>query len=61
MRYDAITENHHHIYCTDSDIIEDYFDGELDMLIGNYFKKKKIPGFAIEDVKLQIVGKYIKK
>ena len=29
MRYDAITESHHHIYCSDSDRIEDYKGEEL--------------------------------
>lgn len=58
MRYDAITENHHHLYCAETDRIEDYFNAELNELIGNYFEKKKIPGFDIEDVKLQIIGKF---
>jgi Fur family peroxide stress response transcriptional regulator len=61
MRYDAITENHHHLYCAESDRIEDYFDTELNEIIGNYFIKKGIPDFEIEDVKLQIIGKFKKK
>jgi Fur family transcriptional regulator, peroxide stress response regulator len=60
MRYDAIMENHHHIYCSDSDRIEDYIDNELNELLDKYFEKKKIPEFKIEDIKLQIIGKYIK-
>jgi Fur family transcriptional regulator, peroxide stress response regulator len=59
MRYDAIMENHHHIYCSDSDKIEDYFDNELNQLLERYFEKKKIPDFKVEDIKLQIIGKYI--
>jgi Fur family transcriptional regulator, peroxide stress response regulator len=58
MRYDAITESHHHIYCSDSDCIEDYFDKELNTLLMDYFKKKKIPNFNIEDLKLHIIGKF---
>ena len=58
MRYDAITENHHHLYCAESDRIEDYFDTELNEIIGNYFKIKGIPDFEIEDIKLQIIGKF---
>jgi len=61
MRYDAIVESHHHIYCSDSDRIEDYFDIELNELLEKYFEKKKIPDFKIEDIKLQIIGKYKKK
>ena len=60
MRYDAIMESHHHIYCSDSDRIEDYNDNELNELLEKYFEKKKIPDFKIEDIKLQIIGKYIK-
>lgn len=58
MRYDAVTENHHHLYCSESDKIEDYIDLELNNLIDKYFKKKKIPNFKIEDIKLQISGKF---
>jgi Fur family transcriptional regulator, peroxide stress response regulator len=61
MRYDAIVENHHHIYCSDSDNIEDYFDDDLNKLLDNYFKNKKIPDFKVEDIKLQIIGKYVNK
>lgn len=59
MRYDAIMVSHHHIYCSDSDKIEDYTDNELSELLEKYFENKKIPGFKIEDIKLQIIGKYI--
>lgn len=61
MRYDAITENHHHLYCAESDRIEDYFDHELNEMIGNYFEKKSIPGFQIADIKLQIIGTFMKE
>jgi Fur family peroxide stress response transcriptional regulator len=59
MRYDALLENHHHLYFSDSDRIEDYFDDELNKLLDSHFEKKGIPGFKIEDIKLQIIGKYI--
>ncbi len=58
MRYDAITEKHHHLYSAESDRIEDYFDPELNEIIDNYFKKKGIPDFEIEDIKLQVIGKF---
>ncbi len=60
MRYDAIVENHHHLYCTDSDKIEDYFNNDLNIILSEYFKKHRIPDFEIDDIKLQIVGKYKK-
>ncbi len=58
MRYDAITENHHHLYCFRSDRIEDYYDEDLDQIIRKYFEKKHIPNFSIDDIKLQIIGKF---
>jgi Fur family peroxide stress response transcriptional regulator len=60
MRYDAVMESHHHLYCSESDRIEDYKDNELNELLEKYFEKKKIPDFKIEDIKLQIIGKFIK-
>ena len=60
MRYDAIMEKHHHLYFSDSDKIEDYKDDDLNRLLEAYFEKKNIPGFKIEDLKLQIIGKNIK-
>ncbi len=58
LRYDAITDRHHHIFCSDTKDITDYFDGELDLLLYDYFKKKNIPGLSIEDVKLHIIGRF---
>ena len=60
MRYDAIMESHHHLYCSESDRIEDFVDTELNDMIEKYFEKKKIPDFKIEDIKLQIIGKFLK-
>jgi len=60
MRYDAEVESHHHLYCSESDRIEDFVDTELNEMIEKYFEKKKIPDFKIEDVKLQIIGKFLK-
>lgn len=59
MRYDAVMENHHHIYCAGSDTIEDYIDEELNEILEAYFKKNSIPGFKIEDIKLQIIGRFM--
>ena len=60
MRYDGIIETHHHLYCSRGDLIEDYTDKELDELLINYFKSKKITGFKIEEIVLQIRGKFDK-
>ncbi len=58
MRYDAILDKHHHLYCEDTKRIEDFFDDELNDLLEKYFKKKKITNFKVKDVKLQIVGTF---
>jgi Fur family peroxide stress response transcriptional regulator len=58
MRYDPFLTNHHHLYCTEANRIEDYEDSELDELITNYFKNKKIKNFKIQDINLQITGTY---
>lgn len=59
MRYDAFLENHHHLYSADSDRIEDYLDDELNEILEKHFEKKDIPGFKIDNVKLQIIGKFL--
>lgn len=61
MRYDPIIEKHHHLYCEETEHIEDFFDDELNNLLEKYFMKKKIPNFKIKDVKLQIIGSFKNK
>jgi len=58
MRYDAIIEKHHHLYCSETDRIKDYYDNELSDIIDNYLKKKELPDFKIKDIKLHIIGKF---
>jgi Fur family peroxide stress response transcriptional regulator len=60
MRYDGVLEPHHHLFGSSSNRIEDYSDEKLDKLLKEYFKKKRIPGFKIEEIKLQINGKFLK-
>ena len=57
MRYDPIIEKHHHLYDQKTDSIYDYYDDELNQLIYNHLKKKKIKNFKVEDIKLHIIGK----
>lgn len=61
MRYDCVKEKHHHLYCSESERIEDYYDKDLDKLLENYMKKKTIPNFKIRDFRLQIVGNFTDK
>ncbi len=61
MRYDPLLNNHHHLYCSETERIEDFEDDTLSELINDYFKKNKIKNFKIQDIKLQITGKFKKK
>jgi Fur family transcriptional regulator, peroxide stress response regulator len=58
MRYDPMPDRHHHLYCAESDRIEDYMDNELDTLIMEHFRNKGIPHFSIKDIRLQITGNF---
>jgi Fur family peroxide stress response transcriptional regulator len=60
MRYDGIMENHHHLYCSECDLIEDYVDAELDEVLEEFFKKKKFTGFKLENIVVQIRGTFDK-
>jgi Fur family transcriptional regulator, peroxide stress response regulator len=61
MRYDAVSDHHHHLYCADTDRVEDFFDPELDHILQEYFENKKIKGFKLDDIKLQLMGKFEEK
>jgi Fur family peroxide stress response transcriptional regulator len=58
MRYDAHLQQHHHLYCKETERIEDFEDPELDAMINEYFNKKKIKGFKVKDISLQITGEF---
>lgn len=58
MRYDAIMQKHHHLYCSETDKIEDFEDPELDKMITQYIVRKKIKGFKVKDITLQITGEF---
>ncbi len=58
MRYDAVPDQHHHLYCMQSDRMDDYFDPELDQLLTRYFEKKNIKGFKLKEIKLQLMGEF---
>ncbi|VBB48450.1 putative Peroxide operon regulator [uncultured Paludibacter sp.] len=60
MRYDEIHDHHHHLVSENSDMIEDYYDEELDELLKKYFEKKRIENFTIEDIKVEITGNFDK-
>ena len=59
-RYDGILDTHHHLYSSESDEIKDYMNTELNMLLAEFFRKNKIADFEIEEIRLQINGKFLK-
>jgi Fur family transcriptional regulator, peroxide stress response regulator len=61
MRYDAILETHHHLYCEETEVIEDFFDDDLNKVLEDYFSRKKIPDFHVKEIKLQINGVFKRK
>lgn len=60
MRFDPLIKKHHHIYCTKTDKIIDYEDNELDNIISDYFNRKGIKDFEIQDFNVQITGNFTK-
>ncbi|SNT06885.1 Fur family transcriptional regulator, peroxide stress response regulator [Ekhidna lutea] len=58
-RYDANMNPHGHIYCLKTNRIQDFYDEELYGLINEFFRKKKIRNFRINEIKLQVNGERI--
>lgn len=61
MRYDAILEPHHHLYCESTNRIEDYYDEELSGLIKEHLEKKNIRGFKLDNFRIQLIGDFTDK
>jgi Fur family transcriptional regulator, peroxide stress response regulator len=61
LRFDAKTENHSHLYCSNTNQIIDYEDNELQQIIEAYFERKKFENFKVSDFQLQINGEIINK
>ena len=59
MRYDGVLDNHHHLYCYESEEIKDYLNEDLDQLLTDYFIQNGIENFEIKEIKLQIKGKFL--
>lgn len=58
IRYDAITQTHHHLVSTESNLIVDYQNDEINSILEEYFRRNQIGDFDIEEIKLQITGKF---
>ncbi len=58
IRFDGIMTPHHHLYSIDSDVIKDYEDEKLDNILKEYFSNRELPGFDIEEITIQIKGRF---
>lgn len=58
-RYDAKNTPHHHIYIKNTDQIKDFENEELNHLLEQFFREKKIKNFKITEIKLQVNGEVI--
>lgn len=56
MRYDSNLSNHGHIYCLNTDEIIDYYDEELNNVIVDFFRKKRVSNLRIKNITLNING-----
>lgn len=56
MRYDPKLDSHGHIYCDNTKEIIDYYDQELNELIVDFFKKKRVNNLRIKNISLNING-----
>jgi Fur family peroxide stress response transcriptional regulator len=54
LRYDPIIKPHHHIVNENADEIIDFTSEKLNSILQGYFTENPIPGFVIEDLRLQI-------
>lgn len=58
-RFDMRQGDHAHIHCTNTKEIIDYHDHELNDMIINYFRKKKVSNLKIRNISLHITGEKI--
>ncbi|MEP1032936.1 Fur family transcriptional regulator [Ekhidna sp.] len=58
-RFDANMSPHGHLYCHKTNKIQDFYDEELYELINDFFRKKRIRNFKINEIKLQVNGERI--
>ncbi len=61
LRYDPNLQAHGHIYCYNTDEIIDYYDEELNKVIIDFFKKKKVNNLKIKNITLNINGDKLDK
>jgi len=58
VRYEPNCDGHYHLYSREENRIEDYKNEELQQYLADYFKRNKIPGFSIDEIQVQITGRF---
>ncbi len=56
MRYDPRLDNHGHIYCGNTKELLDFYDDELNELIIDFFKNRKVNNLKIKNITVRING-----
>jgi Fur family peroxide stress response transcriptional regulator len=56
LRFDGKTHTHGHLHCTRTGRIMDFEDEELEALLADYFRKKKLPNFEIGHFQVHVTG-----
>ena len=59
MYFDINPGEHHHLYSEKNHRIEDFEDAALSELIRDYMRSKKIKGFELREIRVQLVGDFI--
>jgi Fur family peroxide stress response transcriptional regulator len=57
MYMDVNTYNHCHLYCEETHTFRDYDDPELMLMIHDHFRNKRIRGFDLHRIDVQLVGR----
>ncbi|GAB3535212.1 hypothetical protein GCM10027443_23740 [Pontibacter brevis] len=58
-RFDANTTTHSHIYCSNTKEIIDFEDKELEQLLQDFFRKRRLSNFELKGFAVQLTGNKI--
>ncbi|MBE6250745.1 MAG: hypothetical protein E7111_03745 [Bacteroidales bacterium] len=61
MYFDVNTFKHIHLYDQENHLFKDVIDDDLVTLIESYLKRKRVRGYKIESIDIQLVGRPTKK
>ena len=58
IHYDAFREMHHHLYCSETNQIADFYNEKLNSLLQDFFANNEIPGFDVKEFSVEIKGSF---